>query len=62
MPVFPNDKDPNAFDAFQTLKRKLEVAALQSNGEGKAFVVECDASDIAVPATLNHGGRPVDFM
>ena len=26
------------------------------------FVVECDALDVAISATLNQGGRPVAFM
>ena len=26
------------------------------------FVVECDASDVAISTTLNQGGRPVAFM
>ena len=60
--LFPIDRDTEALRAFQSLKQELENAALHSIDENEAFVVECDASDIAISATLNQGGRPVAFM
>ena len=60
--VFPISKDIKALQAFQLLKQELESAALHSIDESKAFVVECDASEVAVCATLNQVGRPVAFM
>ena len=51
-----------ALEAFNVLKSNLQNATLKSIDESKPFVVECDASDIAVSATLNQGGRPVAFM
>ena len=60
--VFPINKDIKAFQAFQLLKQKLESAALHSIDESKTFVVECDASEVAVCATFNQGDRPVVFM
>ena len=47
---------------FQNLKKEIAGAALQSIDENMPFVVECDASDVAISATLNQGGRPVAFM
>ncbi|XP_065679006.1 uncharacterized protein LOC136093720 [Hydra vulgaris] len=51
-----------ALEAFQFLKRELHAATLSSIDESLPFVVECDASDVAVSATLNQNGRPVAFM
>ena len=50
-----------ALQAFKHLKSELENAALKSIDESKPFVVECDASDVAISAILNQGGRPVAF-
>ena len=44
------------------LKTELSNATLQSVDERLPFVVECDASDRAISATLNQGGCPVAFM
>lgn len=57
---FPLCKD--AVEAFADLKNCLLNAVLYSPDFSKPFVVECDASDIAVSATLNQDGRPVAFM
>ena len=47
--------------AFKQLKSKLENAALKYINESKPFVVECDASEVAISATLNQGGGRVAF-
>ena len=52
----------SAFKSFKLLKTELAKAALRSVDESLPFTVECDASDVAVSATLNQGGRPVAFM
>ena len=51
-----------ALKSFQLLKKELKHAALCSIDESKPFVVECDASDSAISAILNQGGRPVAFF
>ena len=47
---------------FQNLKKEIARAALRSIDKNMPFVVECDASDVALSATLNQGGCPVAFM
>ena len=57
---FPLKRD--ALNAFVLLKTELSNATLQSVDERLPFVVECDASERVIAATLNQGGRPVAFM
>ena len=56
---------PLSFEAvkdFESLKQDIANASLQAIDENAPFVVECDASDMAISATLNQAGRPVAFM
>ena len=52
----------NALKEFNVLKKEIAKASLQAIDENRPFVVECDASEAAISATLNQGGRPVAFM
>ena len=52
----------SALKSFELLKTELARGTLRSVDESLLFTVECDASDIAVSATLNQGDRPVAFM
>ena len=47
---------------FEEIKKSIAAATLRSLDESLPFTVECDASEIAVSATLNQNGRPVAFM
>ena len=47
---------------FEKIKEDIAKASLAAIDENLPFIVECDASDVAVAATLNLGGRPVAFM
>ena len=48
--------------AFQELKKEIASSALSSPDPNTPFVVETDASDFAIGATLNQKGRPVAFF
>jgi hypothetical protein len=58
--TFPLNSD--ALAAFNTLKKELGNAALQHIDESLPFVVECDASEVALSATLYQAGPPVAFI
>ena len=47
---------------FNSIKAAIANATLSAIDEDQPFTVECDASDVAVSATLNQNGRPVAFM
>ena len=51
-----------ALHAFQTLKNDLKDAALHTIDYNEPFVVETDASDFCIAASLNQNGRPVAFF
>ena len=54
--------DDAALKEFHDVKKELCKATLKSIDEDQPFIIECDASDVAVSATLNQGTRPVAFM
>ena len=51
-----------ALDAFNLLKRDIANATLRSIDESLPFLVETDASNYAIAATLSQQGRPVAFF
>ena len=48
--------------SFEDLKHELEDAAVVTVNYQTPLVVETDASDSAIAATLNQDGRPVAFF
>ena len=58
--VFPVPTD--VLETFRVLKLDLRDAALKSIDFNQEFVVETDASDFCIAATLNQQGRPVAFF
>ena len=53
--------DDEAQKALIALKNQLARASLHPVDESIPFIVETDASDFAIAATLNQNGRPVSF-
>ena len=53
---------PSAKKAFKTLKKELGDVTLMAIDEDRKFVVETDASNVAISATLNQKGEPVVFF
>ena len=49
-------------DAFIRLKEDIPSSVFCSINESIPFVIEMDASDIALAATLNQAGKPVTFL
>ena len=54
--------DNNVLADFENIKKEIAQASLRPVDESIPFVVECDASEVAISATLNQGGRPIAFM
>ena len=53
---------PDVLQTFQALKQELENAAVVVVEPGTPLVVETDASEVAIAATLSQNGKPVAFF
>ena len=59
-PEFPLQKE--AITAFNNLKTCIEGSCVVCPNNNEQMVLESDASDFAVSASLNQGGKPVAFF
>ena len=59
-PIFPLDEE--AISAFNNLKKDIANSSLSCPNDHGTLIVETDASDIALSATLNQNGRPIAFF
>ena len=57
--IFPLRNE--ALSSFKILKSELINVSLGVIDKNAVFVVETDASNVAVSATLNQNGKPVAF-
>ena len=51
-----------ALKEYEASKKDIAKASLEAIDENCPFVVECDALEVAILATLNQAGRPLIFM
>ena len=64
-PVSRNDTFPmpkETLEQFEMLKADIRAATVSAIDPDIPFVVETDASEFAIAATLNQAGRPVAFF
>ena len=47
---------------FEILRKQLSEVTLRTIDEDKAFILESDASNEAISATLNQESKPVAFF
>ena len=57
---FPMSK--SAKQAFKDLKAEVVESVVHSLDESILFVIEADASEFVIAATVNQAGRPVAFV
>ena len=58
--IFPLSSD--IAKTFEMLKQNIKDASVANIDHNIPFVVETDASDYTIAATLNQNGRPVAFF
>ena len=59
-PVFPLSQE--CIDAFEDIKKTIADSCIVCPSDNEVLVLESDASDYALSASLNQGGKPVAFF